>query len=179
MDAAGDGEASDAQTGDEQTDEGGGRQCLPDGSGSLRFRTTLALTIDDTLGDSDSCDGAWKGQRLTVSYFVPLPRFDGGMPTGILTIFVDGLAPGATVTGKPVTISLVGDSIWESPSANDEAGLRDAVCTADITLDQQIATTTSYKVQGSVHCSAPVPSPFAGKPPLQIDQLDFVIRAMM
>jgi hypothetical protein len=182
-DEAGDGESGEAATSDApddgaQTGDDGGRQCLPDGSGSLRFRTSLALSIDDTLGDADSCNGVWTSQRLTVSYFVPLPLLDGGTPTGILTVFVDGLAPGTTVTGKPVMFSLVGDGIWDSPAANDEAGLRDAACDVDITLAQPIGT-NAYKVQGAVHCSAPVPSAFAGKTPLQIDQFDFVIKATM
>jgi hypothetical protein len=182
-DAGGDGESSDAGASDAQQDDAqtsdAGRQCLPDGSGSLRFRTTGALTIDDTLGDSDSCNGAWNGQQLIVTYFVPVPVPDGGNPTGILSIQVDGLAPGATVSGKPVMFSQVGPSIWDSPVPNDDAGLRDAACSVDITLDQQIGTTNAYKVQGSVHCSAPVPNVFAGHPALQVDQFDFVIRAIM
>jgi hypothetical protein len=176
-----DGHSEDGPPADGPTQDSGGRVCLPDGSGFLRFRTSGALSLDIQLGNADSCDGVWSQQGLTITYFVPLPVSDAGSnPTGILDLTVDGIAPGTTASAKTANFSLVGGlGIFDSPTPTADGGVGIPACSVDITLAQPIGSGSRYKVMGSVHCNAPIPSAFAGRPALSVNQFDFAILVAM
>jgi len=153
--------------------EGGGSvRCLPDGSGSLTLRTSGALSLDVQLGNQDSCDGSWSLTGLSMTYFIPLGSDAGAK--GILSVVVDGIAPGATVTGKPVSFSLLGGGIWVSPTPWPDGGVGPPACSVDITLDQRVGSSSSYKVAGTVHCGSAIPNSSPGEAALEVRQLDFV-----
>jgi hypothetical protein len=153
-------------------DDGGGTQrCspLPDGTGRLTFVASGGAAFDIRLGNDGTCDSKWsQGTDLFLVFFIPVPLGDaGGNPTGLLSVQVPGAPPGLTGAGLLAGVDLLmSGHIWRSGT----------VCTATLTGNELVDSGPSYKLTGSVNCTAALPET-GGREPLTIVQFDFVVSA--
>jgi hypothetical protein len=150
-------------------DEAGRPLCTPlaDNSGFLTFQTTGAWTLDDHLGPDEKCHAMWAKDGLIVSFAVPVFPTDASQaPKGVLGLTVTGLTPGVTGGGNTTSVDFIaGPSIWLSDT-----------CSATITVNERIGSSSSYKIAGSVQCSGPLPE-ISGAYGITVEKLEFVVSA--
>jgi hypothetical protein len=147
----------------------GGCVPLTDGSGFLTFKASGGIDLDLHLGNLDSCNGYWtQTGGVGIVYFIPVPVTpQSSNDKAILSVDASGVSKGMTATGRSALFSVTGGgSIWSSQD----------LCKVDITTNELVGNGSTYKVGGSVHCTAPVPGIGQAKP-LTVSQFDFLIAA--
>ena len=152
-------------------------QCLPDGSGKVDLTTTGALTLDVHHGNDAYCFGG--GTTTTVGYSFGIDAVLASVGGEHLLVNVDVPTGSRDETGmKNVNVTV---QTYTNPNLSD-ARQWVGPCTVDITTNTQIAANSvylTYKIAGTVTCSASLPSaPIDGgpgsDPPLQVTELDLV-----
>jgi hypothetical protein len=152
-------------------------QCLHDGSGKVDLTTTGALTLDVHHGNDAYCFGGGTGTTVGYSFGIDTVLASGGGEHLLVNVDVPTGSRDETGT-KNVSVTV---QTYTNPNLSD-ARQWVGPCTADITTNTQIDANSvylTYKIAGTVTCSASLPSaPIDGgpgtDPSLQVAELDLV-----